>query len=122
MIIAKIMAFAVLFLLSALGLSVIVRYVGSAVLGERRKSLLSVVFLDGTDTEYTLRCALSIHSANPAKGSPRIYAVDCGLSCEDRFVAVCLAKQYPELAVIKLEDFIRMAQDLDFEEYKYKAT
>jgi len=121
MIIAEIFTIAALFLLASLGLSVVVRGLSSALLGEKRRCLLSVVFLDGTDTEYLLRCVLNLHSANPTKGSRRIYAVDCGMKGEDRCIADRMAKKFPVLSLVSLEEFSRMTQELDFEEYKYKA-
>lgn len=121
MIMAKISVCVVLFLLSILGLTAAVRALSGAVLGQKRKRLLSVVFLDGVDTEFVLRCALGVHSSCPVKGSDRIYAVDCGMNPENRKIAGNIAKKHSCLTIVGMDEFIRMGQELDFPEYRIKA-
>ncbi len=120
MIIVEFLVCIVLFLLAVMGLTGAVRALSVYVLGEKRRHLLSVVFLDGTDTEYTLRCAIGMQSVSAA-GSGRIYAVDCGMNGENRRIAQAIARRHPSIMLVELSEFTRMAQDLDFEEYRIKA-
>ena len=119
MLIAKIFACAFLFFFVVIGMAVGVRYLSGLILGAERRHLLSVILLDGVATEYTLRCAIEVHSCALLCGG-RIYAVDCGMNQENRRIAEDMAKKYPCISILDMEDFIRMTEDLDFPEYRIR--
>ena len=121
MIIAKIFACAILFMLAVLGLSVAVRFLSALLLKGRKNRLISVVLLDGVDTEFTIRSAAAAHSLWPFCSPERIYAVDCGMNPENLRIARVLSRMYPFISVIDIKDFVLMAQDLNFPEYRIKA-
>lgn len=121
MIIAEIFVCCSLLFLAILGLSSAVRALSAAILGERRRCLLSVVLLGGEDVEFTLRCALGVHTSGFIGGSRRIYAVDCGMDEEQKYIAASIAACNPCIVIIGKDQFQEMLRDMDFPEYKFKA-